>query len=79
VEWQVVDGSSGLVTIVAINEKGQQVSRYYGDVFGKNQPHRVLMRLKGNQLQFMLIVIVGDNKPFALRNITVNYEPLGPT
>ena len=77
VSFQVIRGSAGLVWITAINEKGQTVTRYYGDVFGRTLPPRVLLRLKGNLLQFLFTVVVGDDLPFALRNVTLEYQPLG--
>lgn len=75
--WQVIQGSTGLVWVVVFNEKGQKIVRYYGDVFNRKLPPRVLIRLQGNLLQFMLIILVGDDRPFALRNITIEFGPCG--
>lgn len=77
VAWQCIQGSSGLVWVTAFNEKGQSVTRYYGDVFGRDKPPRVLLRMQGNLIQLLMTVVVGDDLPFALRNVTLEYEPMG--
>lgn len=77
VSWQCIEGSAGLVWVVCFNEKGQSVVRYYGDVFGRTKPPRVNLRMQGTLLQFLLIVLVGDDRPFAIRNVTLGYEPMG--
>jgi hypothetical protein len=77
VSWQVIQNSAGLVWIACFNETGQSVVRYYGDVFGRKLPPRVMLRIKGNLLQFLIIVLVGDDLPFAIRNVTIGYEPMG--
>jgi hypothetical protein len=75
--WQCIQGSSGLVWIVAFNDQGKRVVRYYGDVFGRNLGPRVALRMTGNFLQFMVIVLVGDDLPFAMRNVTMEVENMG--
>jgi hypothetical protein len=75
--WQPIQGSAGLVWLSAFNEKGQSVTRYYGDVFGRRLPPRVLLRLKGNLVQFIITVLTGDDLPFSLRNVTSEYELMG--
>jgi hypothetical protein len=77
VSWQVIQNSAGLVWVACFNETGQSVVRYYGDVFGRKLPPRVALRIKGNLLQFLMIVLVGDDLPFAIRNVTIGYEPMG--
>jgi hypothetical protein len=77
IAWQCIQGSSGLVWVTAFNERGQSVTRYYGEVFGRQKPPRVLLRMQGNFVQFLFTVVVGDDLPFALRNLTVEYEPMG--
>jgi hypothetical protein len=75
--WQPIQGSAGLVWLTAFNEKGQSVTRYYGDVFGRRLPPRVLLRLRGNLVQFLITVLTGDDLPFSLRNVTPEYEQMG--
>jgi hypothetical protein len=74
--WQCIQGSSGLMWIVAKNDKNQTVVRYFGDVANK-PAGRVNLRMTGNFLQFMILVMVGDDLPFALRNVTAEVETLG--
>jgi hypothetical protein len=75
--WQPIQGSAGLVWLSAFNEKGQSVTRFYGDVFGRRLPPKVLLRLRGNLVQFLITILTGDDLPFSLRNVTSEYELMG--
>lgn len=77
VQFQTIQGSAGFVSIIIFNDRGKSVRRVYGEVFGKQQPHRVLFRLPGSMLQVFVLVVVGDDQPFAIRNLTFEPDGLG--
>lgn len=77
IQFQCVEGSAGIVNITAFNDKGQSVTRTYGDVFNYTNPHKILLGISGSLVQFLMTVIVADDLPFALRSVTFTFEELG--
>ena len=58
----------GEVTIIVRNDKGQAISKAYGDVFGKTD-HQLLLMIPGKLFQVEFQVMYGAGLPFGIRSI----------
>jgi len=75
-DFTTVRGSAGQVCFKFSNETGQTVTRAYGEVFGRQVHHRTFL-LSGQSFQWEMIILVGEDKPFAIRDLAIELAPSG--
>jgi hypothetical protein len=76
VVFHTVAGSAGLAFVTIENERGAKVTRFYGEVHGKTF-HRLPVLVSGTAFQTTLQILCGDQRPCALRSLTLNHSPTG--
>jgi len=75
IQWSTVQGSAGHVTIKIEDDNGNVRTYYYGEVYGRRNPHTQIVMFKGRAVRFTLQAATGDGKPFALRDASLWYKP----
>jgi len=68
IRFTTFKNSVGEVTIIVRNDKGQAISKAYGDVFGRTD-HQLLLMLPGKLFQIEFQVMFGAGLPFGIRSI----------
>jgi hypothetical protein len=68
IRFTTFKNSVGEVTITVRNDKGQAITKTYGDVFGKTD-HQLLLMIPGKLFQVELQVMYGAGLPFGIRSI----------
>lgn len=68
IRFTTFKNSVGEVTIIVRNDKGQAISKAYGDVFGQTD-HQLLLMIPGKLFQVEFQVMYGAGLPFGIRSI----------
>lgn len=68
VRFTTFANSVGEVTFTIRNDKGQAITKYYGDVYGKTD-HQLLVMIPGKLFQIEMRTLFGADMPFGLRSI----------
>lgn len=68
IRFTTFKNSVGEVTIIVRNDKGQAISKAYGDVFGRTD-HQLLLMIPGKLFQIEFQVMFGAGLPFGIRSI----------
>ena len=78
VTWQTLEGSSGLVSVTAFNDRGAEVTRYYGELMAhKTRFHKVNLAVSGSVVQILITIVCADDLPCVIRNIGFEWQGFG--
>jgi hypothetical protein len=73
IRFTIVRGSAGIVQIILTNDRGQKITRSLGEIVAKTD-HLVNCLISGTLLQVEILAVVGDDKPFVIRNLRAEFE-----
>lgn len=74
--WSSVAGSRGIVEVTFTGEKGNTVTRTYGDM--GDYPlckHSLMMSIQDAAVKVKFRIISGDQKPWIIRDVTLLWSP----
>jgi hypothetical protein len=72
-EWSTARYSRALVNVFVESDGGASQFIQYGDVYGRER-HKVAFLLSGNAIRVRLTIVVAEDRPFILRDLTIGYE-----
>lgn len=72
-DWSVPRNSRGIAKVIIKTDNGHTKEIKYGDVYGRER-HKVAFCMSGNAVKARLEIIVAEDKPFALRDLTLGWE-----
>lgn len=73
VEWSTARRSRALVNVRVESDNGASTYIQYGDVYGRER-HKVPVVMSGNAVRVTLEIVIAENRPFILRDLTIGYE-----
>ena len=72
-EWTTARFSRAIVTVILTSDDGHTKTFDCGEVYGRER-NKIAFMISGNAIKVRMEAIVGEDKPFIVRDLTIGYE-----
>lgn len=72
-EWSVARYTRAIVTVILTTDDGHTKTFECGEMYGRER-NKIAFALSGNAIKVRFEAIVGEDKPFLLRDLTIGWE-----